>query len=60
MVELHDRLHTAQDEAIGEAVTEKYGTWRGDVATGVDAKDVNIIFTSPSVHYQGVNRREDD
>ena len=68
VVVFHDRLHTARDKAIGEAFQEKYGLLGNlDVSDdfsplgGSDHRDKdNVTYTSPSVHYQGVNRRKDD
>ncbi len=51
VVTFHDQLHDARDKTVMEEFE-----WSGNVLRDSD----NITYTSPSVHYQGVNRRKDD
>jgi hypothetical protein len=44
VVVLHDRLHTARDKAIGEAIHEKYGTWRGEPYSEADGANLSFVL----------------
>lgn len=60
VVVFHDRLHTARDKAILDAVRRT--PWKGgeqSTAYTINS-DENVTYTSPSVHYLGSRRRKTD